>query len=42
MALDGHTDLDNCTYKFNQDELYILFEIEEGVIKEIKYNVEIP
>lgn len=41
MALDGRTDSNNCAYTFNQDELYIIFEIGDGVIKDIKYYKEI-
>lgn len=42
QVLDGRTDLNNCAYSFNQNELFIQFEVNNGIIKEIFYYVEIP
>jgi adenylate cyclase len=40
---DGRTDQDNCAYGFNRERYeYMEFEVEGGVVKEIKLYVELP
>ena len=42
QALDGRTDANNCAYTINDLEQYIWFEVDSGVVKEIKIYIEIP
>jgi hypothetical protein len=41
---DGRTDASNCAYRFGMREgyKYITFEVEKGIVKEIKLLVELP
>ncbi|MDD4238806.1 MAG: hypothetical protein PHT62_09670 [Desulfotomaculaceae bacterium] len=40
---DGRTDIDNCAYSLDRERYeYMVFEVEEGVVKEIKLYVELP
>ena len=40
QALDGRTDVNNCGYTINDQDRFIWFEVENGVIKAIKYYLE--
>jgi hypothetical protein len=40
---DGRTDIDNCAYRLSRERYeYMEFEVEEGIVKEIKLYVELP
>lgn len=41
---DGRTDANNCAYEFSvrEEYKYIIFEVEKGMVKEIKLYVELP
>lgn len=41
---DGRTDANNCAYEFSvrEEYKYIIFEVEKGIVKEIKLYVELP
>ncbi|OQA06592.1 MAG: hypothetical protein BWY65_02158 [Firmicutes bacterium ADurb.Bin373] len=41
---DGRTDANNCAYEFcaREEYKYMIFEVEKGVVKEIKLYAELP
>lgn len=41
IAKDGRTDPNNCAYEIADNESFLWFEIEDGIIKEIKIYYEI-
>ncbi|MDD4766654.1 MAG: hypothetical protein PHF87_03625 [Desulfotomaculaceae bacterium] len=44
IVLDGRTDANNCAYRVSMREeyKYITFEVEKGIVKEIKLFAELP
>lgn len=41
LALDGRTDVNNCGYTFNDGVQFMWFEVKSGIIKKIKYYLEL-
>lgn len=41
---DGRTDVNNCAYEFSvrEEYKYMIFEVEKGIVKEIKLYAELP
>lgn len=41
---DGRTDVNNCAYEFSvrEEYKYLIFEVEKGIVKEIKLYAELP